>query len=160
MTDREFLGGRATLLDGTHVHLSADEARVIVEACEAADAKRRESMPDSMAALRTLHDALTRLRDEGWRDGIYCPKDGLPFALIEFGSTGVFEGSYCGEWPSGSVMFSDGLVNPRGLLWKPIDHLTEAEAKKLRECTEAERVIWDREIRSLMIMDQEGETKP
>lgn len=154
MTDRDFLGGHVTKPDGTHVRLSADEARVIWGACEAADTKRREMMPDSMTALRTLQDALTRLKDEGWREGIYCPKDGTSFALIEFGSTGIFEGSYYGKWPSGSVMFGDGSINPRGLLWKPIDQLTEAEAQRLRECTEAGRAVMDRQIRAFAAMDQ------
>lgn len=154
MSERDYTGGHITMLDGTHVPLSAGDARAIWARCEEADAKRRALMPDSMAALRMLADALSRLRNEGWRDGIYCPKDGSDFAVIEFGSTGIFTGSYFGKWPDGYVMLCDSLSHPKGILWKPLSSLTEFEAGRLRECTEAERVLVDREIRTFMAMDQ------
>lgn len=153
MTDHDFTGGHVTMLDGTHVPLSAEDARTIWARCEEADAKRRALMPDSMAALRMLQNALTRLRDEGWRDGIYCPKNGSTFAAIEFGSTGIFTGSCLGDWPDGRVLVGDGTSHPRGLLWKPLEKLTEAEAEKLRSCDEYERAAMDRQMRSFAAMD-------
>ncbi len=154
MGDKEFAGGWKTTIGGEHLPISADEAKVLWAACEAADAKRRGLMPDSMAALDLMQDALTRLKDEGWHDGIYCPKDGSTFAVIEFGSTGIFTGVYCGEWPDGHVIVCDGLSHPCGLLWKPITQLTDAEAAKLYACEEAENAARDREFHAFAAMDE------
>lgn len=46
--------------------------------------------------------AYDRLRLLGWREAIYCPKDGTVFEAIEAGSTGVHDCHYQGEWPNGS----------------------------------------------------------
>ena len=160
MTSREMteladgdIVGHATMADGTHVPLTAAEGRAIWAAVEAHDAKRRELMPDSMAALDVLSDALTRLKDEGWAQGIYCPKDGLQFAAIQFGSTGIFEAFYSGEWPDGYIMLCDSVCRPEGLLWKSLGDLTEAESAKLARCTETERVMHEREIRAFAGFD-------
>ena len=71
-------------------------------AVEAAAAKRAEDMPDERAALEALQRAYTRLTELGWRDAIYCPKDGTRFEVIEAGSTGVFPCRYQGTWPKGT----------------------------------------------------------
>lgn len=70
-------------------------------ATQQAKADRAERMPDEQAALRVLHDAYTRLKELGWRDAIYCPKDGTEFQVIEAGSTGIHNCAYLGEWPTG-----------------------------------------------------------
>lgn len=147
--------GHATMADGTHVALSADEVKALIEMADASDKRRREAMPDTKSALRALMDAMIRLRDEGWRDGIYCPKDGSDFAVIEFGSTGMFQGCYAGEWPKGHVMFCDGLTHPRGTMWKPLDRLTDWERETLAGCDEAERQAMDRQTAAFIQMDEE-----
>ena len=38
-------------------------------------------------ALRMMCDAYQRLKDFGWNDAIYCPKDGSIFDVIEAGSS-------------------------------------------------------------------------
>ena len=152
----EFVGGWVSTLDGRRIRITEAEATAILKQCEEADALRRAAMPDSMAALRTLHDALTRLKDEGWREGIYCPKDGSEFALIEFGSTGLFRGWYSGEWPKGYLHLNDCISRPEGTLWKPIDKLTAAEAAQLARCDEAERQMMDAQMRRFSQMDREG----
>lgn len=67
------------------------------------DARRRSAdlMPDEQSAQRVLYMAWERLKDFGWNDPVYCPKDGTEFDVIELGSTGVFSGRYIGEWPKG-----------------------------------------------------------
>lgn len=67
------------------------------------DARQRSAdlMPDEQSALRVLYMAWERLKDFGWREPMYCPKDGTTFDVIELGSTGVFTGRYVGEWPDG-----------------------------------------------------------
>lgn len=71
---------------------------------DALDEARRRSadlMPDEQSALRVLYMAWERLKDFGWREPIYAPKDGTVFEVIELGSVGVFTCRYSGEWPDG-----------------------------------------------------------
>lgn len=138
--------GHKSMIDGSHEPLYESEAREILAACEAADKRRKGLMPDSMSAIEMLHDAQTRLKDEGWREGCYCPKNGTPFALIEFGSTGIFQGVYHGEWPNGHILAGDCVSSPHGVMWKALDKLTEDEREKLDRCLEMERQFIEREI--------------
>lgn len=120
--DRRFSGGHKTFDTGQrdenglpiyrHEPLSAAEAETIWDSCQRAHQDRVARMPDEKSALNTLHDAYTRLKDMGWRDAIYCPKDGSTFEIIEVGSTGIFRAHYQGEWPTGSWWAEDA-----GDLW-------------------------------------------
>lgn len=92
--------------------LTRAEADAMWKAAEAAEAKRAADMPDEQAAIRTLHDAWLRLKELGWRESMYCPKDGSLFKVIEAGSTGIFDCSYRGKWASGHFLIHDG-----GDLW-------------------------------------------
>lgn len=76
--------------DGTFRHepLYESEANDLMARIEAAEARRNELMPDEEAAIRMMMDAHTRLKDFGWRDAVYCPKDGSVFKVLEAGSTG------------------------------------------------------------------------
>lgn len=71
-----------------------------------------EEMPTEADCLRVLANVSLRLRDLGWNDAIYCPKDGSVFDAIEFGSTGIQDCHYSGEWPDGGWWAADG-----GDLW-------------------------------------------
>ena len=95
-----------------HEPLTRAEGQTLWERSQRDHEDRVARMPDEKSALRTLHDAYTRLRDMGWRDAIYCPKDGSTFEIIEVGSTGIFRAHYSGEWPSGSWWAEDA-----GDLW-------------------------------------------
>jgi hypothetical protein len=63
-------------------------------------------------AIRLMHDCYTRLKQLGWNDPIYCPKDGSEFDVVEAGSTGIHKAHYSGEWPSGSWWIAEA-----GDLW-------------------------------------------
>lgn len=104
--------GHKTLTDGSHVPLRRDEASALWAACEAAREKRAADMPDEQAALNVMGQAFERLRELGWREAIYCPKDGTPFQVIEPGSTGIHRAHYHGEWPTGGW-----LIEGDGDLW-------------------------------------------
>lgn len=73
----------------------------------------------SLAILQSGYDALKR---DGWREIIYCPKDGSTFLTIEAGSTGVLPCHYQGEWPKGSwwTHHAGDLWPSRPILWKPM----------------------------------------
>ncbi|ARQ01862.1 hypothetical protein CAK95_24280 [Pseudorhodoplanes sinuspersici] len=104
-----------TMEDGSHVPLSAETAKELLDAAKAAQADRAKRMPDDHSALKAMFDAWQRLKELGWRDGDHAPKDGTTFESIEIGSTGIFDCSYslCGfwvadggdMWPSHPILF-------------------------------------------------------
>lgn len=147
--------GHATLDDGTHVTMTAEEAEALWKAAEEASARLADEMPETADALRTIHTGLSRLRDLGWREAKYCPKDGSPFAVIEYGSTGLFEAFYSGDWPTGRIYCCDYLCHPDGMLFKPLAELTDDERAKLDECMAREKVHYERQIQSLIASDQD-----
>lgn len=85
-----------------HEPLTAGEADALMQHAEQRQRERVERMPDEKAAINALFDAWLRLKDFGWKEPMYCPKDGTPFKIIELGSTGIFDGAYRGTWPDGS----------------------------------------------------------
>lgn len=142
--------GHATLEDGTHIHLTNDEAKALWKAVKDAKAKSAAAMPETSDALAAMHRWFSRLRDLGWREAQHCPKNGTPFAVIEYGSTGIFEACYYGEWPDGRIYYCDCFIHPHGMLFKPLADLTEKERTKLDECMNREWAAQDREIASLI----------
>lgn len=91
-----------------HEPLTRAEGEALWEAAKAAEAKREVDMPDEKAAIRAMMDAWLRLKQLGWREAMYCPKDGSMFKVIEAGSTGIFDCAYRGEWASGHFDVYDG----------------------------------------------------
>lgn len=95
------------------------ELRKHWERCAATQPNHR--LPEEEPILRAMFNQYDTLRKMGWREAIYCPKDGTVFLAIEAGSTGVFECHYDGEWPNGSWWIHDAgdLWPARPILWKP-----------------------------------------
>lgn len=155
MGERKLTGGWKTMANGTHQPISAEEADAIMDRVRADDARRRKAIPDAISALATMMDAWVRLKDEGWREGIYCPKDGSEFAAIQLGSSGIFAAHYSGEWPKGHVIISDFLNGVDGLMWKPVADLTEAERARFDKCNEAEKATHTRYIMNMIGYDDE-----
>lgn len=115
--------GHKTFVDGDrrwHEPLRRDEADAIWEACKAAEAKRAVDMPDVQSAIHTMQNAFARLKELGWREAVYCPKDGSEFEVIEPGSTGIHRCVYEGEWPTGGWwILSNGDMSPsRPMLYR------------------------------------------
>lgn len=108
----EEIVGHKTMADGTHQPLYKHEADALWEACEREKKKREIDMPTEETALHKMWSAHYRLKELGWRDAIYCPKDGSTFLVIEAGSAGIHEAHYEGEWPNGSWW-----VHADGDLW-------------------------------------------
>lgn len=82
---------------------------------------RAHLMPTTKDALNRMFECYLRLKELGWREAIYCPKDGTVFDAIEAGSTGVFPSHYDGEWPKGRWWaHSHGDLWPsRPILFRP-----------------------------------------
>lgn len=117
--------GHKTLSDGQggfhHEPLTRAEAEAIFAVADAEKAKREADMPDEQSALRALGQAYHRLTELGWRQAMYCPKDGTEFHAIEAGSTGIHDCYYEGKWPTGHYWIpADGDVWPSNpILFKP-----------------------------------------
>ena len=82
-------------------YCTQEQAAAILDAMKCDQKARMEEMPDEERALAEMHRAYIRLTEMGWRNAIYCPKDGTIFEAIEAGSTGIFDCYYDGEWPDG-----------------------------------------------------------
>lgn len=70
--------------------------------------------------LKTMFEAYQALKACGWKEAMYCPKDGTRFLAIEAGSTGVHVCYYQGEWPDGH-WWIEAAGDPwpaRPILWK------------------------------------------
>lgn len=89
-----------------HEPLTHAEAQALHAAADAAKQKRTNEMPDAPSAIRAMFEAWQRLKELGWREAQYCPKDGSAFEVIEAGSTGIFECRYSGEWPDGHYLIA------------------------------------------------------
>jgi hypothetical protein len=115
--------GHSTFSDGHHEPLRQSEAVAIMAASDAAKARRAEQMPDERAAIDAMFEAWLRLKELGWKEAQYCPKDGSRFDVIEPGSTGIHRCRYEGEWPKGSWWIEgDGDLWPsRPVLFRASD---------------------------------------
>lgn len=144
MADDKQWSGHMTLADGTHVPLSSEECERLFAEAEAARKLRAERMPDERAALLAMGQAYQRLKELGWNEAIYCPKDGSMFHVIEAGSTGIHDAHYEGHWPKGSWWVHDAvdLWPSRPILFKlyPEDEARrQAKMAELRAKLDAER---------------------
>jgi hypothetical protein len=88
--------GHKTYSDGArgfrHEPLLASEADVIMAAVDRAKARRAELMPTEEDAARAMWEAYYRLKELGWREATYCPRDGRTLKFIEAGSSGIHDG--------------------------------------------------------------------
>lgn len=88
------------------------DIEAIIASAEAKEAQRAIDMPDEKSAILAMWAAYQRLRELGWREAMYCPKDGSFFDVVEPGSTGIHACQYWGEWPTGHYMIHDGDIWP------------------------------------------------
>ncbi len=154
MSGEKSFGGYATTLDGDHVTLDAETAEAIWAACEASERERKALMPDMQAALSVRGQVTARLRDFGWREGMYCPKGGEDFAAITQGSSGIFPACYVGDWPTGSIWVMDDEYDHQAVLWKAMADLDDYERARLAECIDLERRAADAEVKRFAQMAQ------
>ena len=90
-----------------HEPLTRAEADALWEAAEREKADRAAKMPDEQSAINAMFSAWLRLKELGWSEAVYYPKDGTGFKVIEAGSTGIFHCHYEGVWPTGSWLVHD-----------------------------------------------------
>lgn len=145
MTSENDYHGHMTLSDGSHVALSADEAKALWDSIKRAKAERAERMPDTRSTLAALVSAVHRMKDFGWHDSRHCSREGS-FAVCELGSTGMWIGA---RWDA-YIHYGDSVSSPGShMFWKPLDKLDAAEKATLDECMKSEAEYIDRLGRSL-----------
>lgn len=100
---------------------NAELAEHIWSRAEHHQQRRAAAMPTEQDAINAMFEAWQRLKELGWSEASYCPKDGSWFDSVEPGSTGIHTTQYTGEWPNGSWWVSDGgdLWPARPTLWRP-----------------------------------------
>jgi hypothetical protein len=114
--------GHMTMADGSHAPLSKDDAAALWRRAEEVERDRAERWPTDQHAISAMTDAFHRLKTLGWREAMYCPKDGTAFEVIEAGSSGIHTCHYDGEWPTGTwwVHGEGDLWPSRPILFRPI----------------------------------------
>lgn len=129
--------GHKTLIDGSHVPLSKDEAEGLWKSVENARAKRNEAMPTTRDALRALIDAEERMRELGWwLGGGLRVRKGDECAVTQQGSTGMWRGRIDDEGKY--VHFGDCVSSPQKCFLKPLADLTADERAWMEECDKRE----------------------
>jgi len=83
---------------------------------QGAQRTRAANMPTEQRAMNALFDAWYRLKELGWCEAMYAPRDGTLCEFIECGSTGIHRGHVNENgtiwlhddgdiWPSNPVLF-------------------------------------------------------
>lgn len=81
----------------------------------------KNQMPTEQDAIEVFFKAYQRLKDFGWKEIIYHPKDGSTFQVIEPGSTGIFPCQYWEKPTRGSFwILEDGGCPSHPVLWRPL----------------------------------------
>lgn len=137
--------GHKTMKDGSHIPLTKDEAETFFRVAEQQQAKRATDMPTDRDAIRSLCDAFQRLKELGWGEAMYCPKDGSEFDVIEPGSSGIHRCHYQGKWPDGHWWIADDgdLWPSHPILFRLDPEAVEAKRKRMAEA--ADRFASERE---------------
>jgi len=101
---------------------SALSGNAIWRRAKEAEQARAALWPTDQDAISAMTDAFHRLKSLGWKEAIYCPKDGTVFEVIEAGSSGIHKCHYDGEWPKGAwwVHSSGDLWPSRPILFRLI----------------------------------------
>ena len=104
------------------IDVSLMDSETLFASIQATIAKRAADMPTEEDAMVAMQEAFERLKELGWKEAIYCPKDGTLFWAMEPGCSAAGVCQCLGEWPKGHWwMHSGGDIWPsRPILWKPI----------------------------------------
>jgi len=147
MTTKPEYYGHKTMVDGSRIPLTKDEAEALIRSVEDADARRAQQMPTARDALAMLISSEQRLKDLGWwKGGGLRVKRGDECAVAETGSTGIWHGRVDVEGTY--VHYCDCVASPRERWLKPLSELTDEERAHMLACdlreAEAHKAEMDR----------------
>lgn len=130
MSDNGFIGGWKTMLDGTRVPITSEEADELWRLIEAGRARQAAAYPTTHDTLRAFIDADERMADLGWRRTILDLQNDEEVAVAERGSTGIFRA----VWQKPYLHYQ-GCVSSLGKhFMKRIADLSEDEFKRMEQC--------------------------
>ena len=123
------MGARQSSTNRKVLDVSQMESEALFANIQATIAKRAADMPTEEDAMAAMQEAFERLKDLGWKEAMYCPKDGTLFLAIEPGCSTAGVCQYLGTWPTGRYWMHAGgdLWPSRPALFKPIDAPTAAQ---------------------------------
>lgn len=158
MSENTKYSGSMTTIDGKRIAITPEQAKAMWEDCERADAERQKQFPDTLSCLQAMSSAAERLRQLGWRNGRYCPRDGTSFAVCQVGSTGMWKGLWTndsgkGPFSEGNIIAGDCVNRPSEMYFKPLDALTDAEAALVAKCDADVAVMIDEAGRMFEVME-------
>lgn len=136
--------GHKTLIDGSHVPLTKDEAEGLWKMVEEMRAKRAETMPTAEDALSQLIAAKERLNELGWWEGGLRVRAGDECAVAQTGSTGMWKGWVDEERKY--VHHGDSVNSPRDVWLKPLAELTVDERAHMDACDKNEAEAYAAEM--------------
>ena len=126
----EFKRGWKTMIDGSRIPMSEDEASNLWNIVEQKRAEQAAAYPTTHSALRAYIDADERMRDLGWRSTIFDLEDGDEVAVAERGSTGIFRA----VWVKPYLHYQDCVSNMGKHFVKRIADLTPDEVETMDRC--------------------------
>lgn len=126
----EFKRGWKTMLDGSRIPMSEDEAANLWNIVEQKRAEQAAAYPTTHSALWAYIDADERMRALGWSRTIFDLEDGDEVAVAERGSTGIFRA----VWVKPYLHYQDCVSNMGKHFVKRVDDLTEDEAETMARC--------------------------
>lgn len=105
------------------------DVHALLRNAEEQKAARAAQMPTDADCFRVMVQAVQRLKELGWAEAIYCPKDGSAFEAIEAGCSLPGTCIYMGDWPDGGWWMQDAgdLWPSRPILWRPLPVTPNAE---------------------------------
>lgn len=133
-------------------HIDQHEAEMIWAECQGRARTRAANMPTEQRAISTLFDAWYRLKELGWRDAMYVPRDGTLCEFIECGSTSIHKG-HADEtgriwlhadgdlWPSNPVLFRVLPARPCPMTEDRKVTLLRACRDMLRKCQQSQYTL-------------------
>lgn len=159
-TENKDYSGSMTTMDGRRIALTSDQAKSMWEQCEKADRDRAEKYHDSAACLDAMLSAECRLKQLGWRNGRYCPRDGNAFAVCQVGSTGMWKGFWSEDsdprpFSPGYIISADCVHRPSEMYFKPLDKLTEAEAALIAKCDADVATMIEADLKAFAALSEE-----
>ena len=100
--------------------VSKEQWDALIASIEAGRKHRADMMPTEQDAIAVMFKAWERLKELGWREAAYAPRDGRTLEFIEAGSTGVHVGHRdekytwlhdAGDlWPSHPILFREAAA--------------------------------------------------
>lgn len=137
----DFKHGWKTMLDGTRVPLTEQEADGLWRRMQDAEERRAAAYPTTRDALKAHLDADQRMRDLGWSKTIIGLSEGEEIAVAEWGSTGIFRGF----WSKPYLHYADCVASSGKHFIKRMADLTDDEREHMDRCTEDTKRLIDAE---------------